>query len=709
MASKVDALTLFLQLLCAGLTRLFWGSPLCLNVMVNNSITCYQGDPQFFIVRFDVETRSKIDLRKVGPWVYAKHPSTELLVLSYALGDLPVQTFVPDMMNGCKAPSEWVYLVSQPTTLFEAFNAFFEWSIYYHVLVKRFGWPTIAPERWLCAMAASNYYALPSSLDMVADNALHLEHQKDKEGHRVMMKLSGPRKPSKNNPAWYHPNQADFEKLYTYCEKDVETHRAISNTIGGLPESEVLIWRVDQMINRRGVYCDIEAVRGAIYILDTVMGWYQDEMKEVTGGFVETTGQLEQIKSFCLSRGVYLENLQAGTIQGLLDQIEFPSDVKRVLELRLAASKSSVKKYQAMLNRVDTEDNRIRSTLKYHGASTGRWSGKGIQPQNFPRGTFAFYDPEDSPNAPHIEDIITLIKIGDIDGLKEYGDVASILSSALRSMLCAAPGKKLIAADYSAIEARVLFWLVGEDKGTRVFETSGLVYEDMASTIYDIPVHKVDKKQRWLGKQAVLGLGYQMGWKKFKEQCTGHGVDVSDTLCKRVVNAYRSKYTKVVSYWEQVNTCALLAIQSNKPVSCGKVTFFCENDFSRIRLPSGRCISYHRPHLVPSRYNPNESALAYWGMVSQSNKWKVIHTYGGKLTENIVQAIAGCLLRQAILNLESNGYPIVMSVHDELVCEVWDSPEYSVKTMSKLMCLMPSWADGLPLKADGWQGKRFKK
>ena len=666
-------------------------------------------EPQFYIVRFDVETRSILDLRKVGAWVYAKHPSTEMLTLSFAINNKPVRRFVPNMYNMCQPPSIWKRLVESPTVLFEAFNAFFEWSVYNHVLVDRFGWPAIPPERWRCAMATACYYALPSSLDMVATDALHLEEKKDKEGNRVMLKLAKPRKPTKNNPALFHSKQEDFDKLFEYCDQDVRTHQAIAREIGSLPPGEQLIWQIDQLINRRGVYCDVPAVKGAIAILNQVMGWYQDRIKDLTNGEVTSTGQIKEIALWCQKQGVHLDNVQAATVEATLARDDIPDNVRNVLLTRQAAGKTSTAKYQKMLNMVDLDDWRIRSTLKYHGASTGRWSGFGIQPQNYPRGTFKFYDAKDAPQAPHIEDVVTLMRAQDIDGLKALGSVPEILSSALRSMLCAAPHKKLVAADYSSVEARITMWLVGEERGLNILRTTGLVYEDMASTIYNVPITEVTKDQRWLGKQAVLGLGYQMGWQKFKAQCALYGVEISSELAKKVVNTYRAQYQKVALYWEQINQAALLAVQSKQPITCGKVTLFMEGDFLRIRLPSGRCISYHKPHFVPARFNPTEPALAYWGVDSQSKKWMIQHTYGGKLTENIVQAIAGCILRQASINLESYKYPIVLSVHDELVCEVPDQPEFNIDSMVNLMCAMPQWAEGLPLKAEGWEGQRFKK
>lgn len=668
------------------------------------------------MIRFDFETRSKLDLKKVGSWVYSMHPSTEVLVMSYAHNDSPVTRFVPDVFNVYAAPILWSRAVSSKAELFEAHNVFFEWCIYNNVLVRRFGWPSISPERWRCTRATSLALALPRSLEGVG-NAIGLTNGKDMSGHRVMMKLSKPRKPSKNNKDLYHSKPEDFETLYKYCDQDVVTQRDISNHNGPLQDGELLVFLVDQMINRRGVHVDVDAIRGAIHILDVCSHQYQTDIQDATGGHVTSTGQVAKIVEWCRSRGVNLDNLQAGTLEDVLANgvmvynpkdnsfvpTPIPEDVARVLSIRQSASKSSVKKYAAMLDRVDVSDNRIREILVYHGASTGRWSGSGIQIQNFPRGNYKFKDDQ------HLEDIITLVRSRDFDGLREHGDVPEILSTLLRSMLCAAPGKKFVAGDYSAIEARVLLWLVGDEHGLNVFRAGGDIYVDMAATIFSAAPADVTKDQRFVGKQAILGLGYQMAWERFQAQCAGYGVRVSEELAKRVVKAYREKYQKVVDYWEAVNAAAIYAVKTVQPVHCGRVTFFMEGDFLKCRLPSGRAIAYYKPHFVPGRFNPAELALAYWGQDSQTKKWVEISTYGGKLTENIDQAIAGDLLRVASIALESNAHPIVLSVHDELVCEVDDTPQFSVQSMTSLMCTLPSWGPDIPVSVECWEGKRFKK
>lgn len=689
-----------------------------------------QGDPAFDVVRFDVETRSKLDLPLVGAWNYSKHPSTELLTFCFALNDSAVNTYIPDVYNGCRPPDMWSRLVSSPRVLFTPFGAFFEWCIYQHTLVERFGWPPIPVERWRCDKAVAAYWALPRSVDKVG-HALDLPIVKDKVGSRVMKKLTKPRKPSKNNKATYHSNPEDFETLHSYCATDVLAQRLIGNYLGDLPPGELLIWQVDQMINKRGVHCDINAVKGAIHLLDIVMGQYQDQIKQVSNGALKTTSQVKEIVAWCASQGFPIDNLQAKTVEDFLDadgqmvltvgmdqatgqwleqwhHQPLPDNVRAVLTLRQKASKSSVSKYQKMLAMIDLTDNRIREILLYHGAATGRWAGLGIQIQNFPKGTFKFQSKK-NPDAPPVEDVVTLVKYRDYEGLAALGDIPNILSSLLRSMLCAKPGHKLIAADYSAIEARILLWLVGDEHALNIFRTGGDIYKDLATVIYGVSLADVTDEQRWVGKQGVLGLGYQMGWKKFQAQCKKYGVEISEKLAKRVVKAYRAKYPKVVDYWERVENAAIMAVQTGQPVTVGKVTYYMQGDFLRCLLPSGRSISYYKPHFIAHKFNPDKLGLAYWTEDSQTKKWVVTDTYGGKLVENHDQAIAGCILREATITLERHRVPVVLSVHDELVVEVPDNPRFTVDMVSRLLCQLSPWMKGLPLAAEGWEGQRFKK
>jgi len=679
---------------------------------------------RFKIVRMDFETRSRIDVTDTGAWVYSRHPSTEVLVLKYQVGDGPMMTWVPEPWS-LGPPDGWGDMVMDAGFKFEAHNVFFEWCVYRHILQVRWGWPFIPPDRWLCSMAVACFHSLPRSLDG-AGQALGLDVKKDMVGSRVMKKLSKPRKPSKNNPDPFFCDPKDFQTLYDYCEQDVRVQKAISEALGPLPGPEWMVWQVDQLMNRRGVGCDVEAAQGAIDIMDQVMAEATNHITHLTDGEVTSPGQVGKLVTWCQAQGVGVGDMTAATVKDLLEKGHMvhtgnfmgepmmelqplPEKVRQVLEVRQLVGKSSVKKFQAMVNRVDLADNRIRGILIYHGASTGRWAGAGIQIQNFPRGTFQFRD-EKHPEAPDLEEVIQLVKDRDVDGLKDLGDIPSILSSILRSCLVAGPGKKFMAADYSAIEARVLLWLVNDTMALNVFRTGGDIYVDMASTIYGKPPSQVTKDERFVGKQAILGLGYQMGVERFMGQCESFGNPVGKDLAKKVVDTYRMKHDRVPKFWGAVQTAAINAVRTGQPVSCGRVKFFIEGSFLKCQLPSRRVLSYFGPHLVQSKWDPSDVSLAYMGVDSQKGgKWTRVHTYGGKLTENIVQAISADLLRTATLNLESNGFPVVMSVHDELVCEVSDGPVYNVGQIVDQMCHLPRWAEGLPVTAEGWEGKRFKK
>lgn len=651
-----------------------------------------------------------------------------------------MQRWKPEIFNMFACPHDWQRYVSSGE-LFEAHNAFFEWCMYNNILVPRYGWPVIPLENWRCSMAVCCFNAMPRSLEG-AGAALGLAVQKDKVGSRVMLQLCKPRKPSKNNPDLYFSDPEKFKILDDYCGTDVETQGGISAELGELPEGELLTWRVDQMINKRGVKCDYEAIEGALEILDLAMVEYKDQLAHLTKtdlypeGVVTTPNQHKKLAEWLEWRGFYFDNLQAKTVKdaiadggmmqsfmrstkddrgGLtslshgMEMVEFPDDVLEVLKIRQSASKSSTKKFSAMKLMADIDDHRIRQILVYHGASTGRWAGCGIQIQNFTRGTFKFKSKK-NPNAPELEYVIQIVKNRDYDSLRELGDVVEILSSMLRPMLIAAAGKKFIAADYSSIEARGLLWLVGDESGLNVFRVGGDIYVDMAATIYGVSASEVTDDQRFVGKQAILGLGYNMGWEKFIAQCAGYGVSISVELAKQVISAYRTKYILVKEFWTSVEDAAIAAVQTHQPVRCGRVTFKMDKDFLRCYLPSGRYISFYKPHFVPGKFDPNKLALAYMGTNSQKgNKFESTSTYGGKLTENIVQAIAADVLRCAVITLESNHIPIVLSVHDELVCEVPDTTQYNKQLIEQLMCVLPQWANGLPIAAEGWEGYRFKK
>lgn len=650
------------------------------------------------MIYIDFETRSELDLKKVGAWLYSKHSSTEILCMAFRYENISVELWEPDLFDNTKndLPFSIGIFQGQKEKLIEAHNAYFERCIWENICIPRYDWPRVLPSQWRCSAAKAASCSLPRSLEGVG-SALNLQSQKDKIGRRIMLKLSKPRKPTKHNKAKWHADQKDFDLLFDYCKKDVLAEKAVSDSLPELSPLELKVWQLDQKINMRGIYCDIEAVKGALKILEIQKQNSEKELQRITQGAIQTAGQIAQIKNYCELYGVQLKDLSKETVELTLEK-DLPSNARKVLEIRQSQSKSSTKKYQAMLNRTDN-DSRIRETILYHGATTGRWAGRGVQTQNYPKGKIK--DQSD------IDFAIELIKRKDVAAIEMcFGDVAETLKSCLRGMLCAAPGKTLIASDYKAIEARVLLWLANDQIGLNLFKNDIDIYVDMAATIYNTPISEITKDQREMGKRSILGLGYQMGIDRFIGVCwEWGGIKIGYKEAEKAVNEYRYKYMSVVKLWRALEEAAIYTVRTGRSTKCGKLIFEKSDRFLYCKLPSGRRIHYFDPKIE----NQNGYAkLTYMGTNSQTHKWDRIHTYGGKLVENATQAVARDLLAEAMLHIENIGYPIVLSVHDEVVCEV-DKALGSIKTLNQLMCKLPPWAIGLPVKAVGWKGKRFRK
>jgi len=648
------------------------------------------------MIYIDFETKSELDVKNVGPHEYSIHPSTDVYCMAYRLEHFKRAKI---WINGDPWPTDLDKPIGQLESI-EAHNVMFERCIWNNIMVPRYDWPKLPNSIWCCSSAKALYASLPRSLAGAA-SAMDLT-PKDESGRRCMLKLAKPRRPTKHNPKIWHDDPSDFKKLYSYCKNDVDVERELSKALTELPEVEKEIWKLDQVINSRGVHVDTKAISGALAIIEKIEKKAKAEIEELTEWEIETSGQIAEIVKWCYNKGVKLPDLTKGTVEKYLKK-DLPNDVKRILEIRQELGRSSVRKYQAMQTRANADDNRIRSLLVYHGASTGRWAGQGIQIQNFPKGTLKDQD--------DIDFAIDLIKAEDLDGLEfYYGNPMQVLSSCLRGMLCAPEGKVLIAGDYTAIEARILMWLVDDKKALNIFKSGGDIYKDLAAQIYNVPIGSVTNDQRFVGKQCVLGLGYQMGAEKFKKQCASYGQPISDKLANHAVKTYREKYWKVKEYWAKIEEIAKTAVKTNKQIKLDKIVFFTKNDFLYCKLPSDRLLSYYKPELKLA-YTPWQTEtlkLTYMGINSKTHKWERLDTYGGKLTENVVQAIARDILAHGMINIEKAGYPIVLSIHDEAVSETEkdfaDAEEYR-----KIMCVLPKWAEGIPIDAETWIGERFKK
>lgn len=659
------------------------------------------------MLRIDFETRSEIDIKKVGAWNYAKHPSTEMLCLAYQTSDSsPVRLWIPDPLEDNPIPEALKAAAIEQRYLIEAHNSFFEQCIWFFQMVKQYGWPSISDSQWRCSASVAAYHSLPRSLEGVG-LALNLEKKKDIEGKRIMMKLSKPRKATKHNKAKWHDGGLDYAKLYDYCIDDVKSESAVSDKLSQLPPSELEIWQLDQRINRRGIYCDVKTVKAAIKILSTLEQKANKKINKISNGVIKKYSEFTKITTYCRAKGINIDNIQKPTVENIL-KTDLPDDIRKILSIRLTMAKASTKKYQAMLDRID-DDNRIRETLYYYGAHSGRWAGRGIQPQNY------FYVKKSDlskgliTNKSEIKLAIKLVRDLDIKNIKKiFNNPMNVLASLLRGMLCAAPGKKLIASDFSGVEYRTLMWLVGQRNALESIHAGKDLYIELATKIYNVEFDDVRDDQRDIGKRGILGLGYQMGWPRFKfDLKEKFNIEITETLSKKTINTYRSTYKRVVKYWKAVEKAAIYCVRTKKAIRCGKVKFRIEDNFLTCELPSGRKLYYYDPLLKVNKKYENIQ-LTYMGVQAQTYKWVRLDTYGGKLTENIVQAIAADLLRTGMLNCEKAGYISVLTVHDEVICEV-DKSFGSVEKMKKIMCQLPVWAKGLPIAAKGWQGKRFRK
>ena len=729
----------------------------------------------------DFETRSKANLKKVGGSKYASDPSTSVLCLGitdrigsylWKPGDPPPARLIRAIERG-----ELIY----------AHNAFFERNIWHYICHRQYGWPDVPADNWRCTLAMCSRMALPRNLQD-AGSALGLKVQKDAEGHKVMLQLSKPRKPTKKDPSVWVDDEAKFRRMYDYCMRDIETQDEVARTVPDLPDRELRAWQLDQKINLRGVFIDMEAVEHARDLVDQIQRRAANRLWILSDGKVQTPTQVKAIRDFLKEHGLDLPNLKEPTVteylkddaQRVRDIVDDEDDAElciETLQIRRAAGKASTGKLEAMVARVEM-DGRVREILRYHGAHTGRWAGLGIQIQNFPRGTF----PEEAAKA-CIDFMHQILRLRDVDKIAVVlGDPLAALASTLRSMIRAEPGNRLLVSDFAQIEARVLAWLAGCEEQLALFRAGADPYKGLAADIYDVELDDVTKKQRQVGKTAVLGLGYGMGpgsrrspgFRGAMKSMTGRTIDRK--LSRRVVKMYRDKFPEIRLFWRQLNEAAIASIDQpgeRFEVDNGYtvLTLFCEDDKLKILLPSGRCLHYWNPSLVKvrapwsegykGRIRADKDARDFlenldiklgkhfrgWfvdcdipkGVLAElrrglgngsfvveekepqyvqqiefscvkgaAKKWKRDRTYGGKLAENVTQAIARDFMLDAMFRVDDAGYSITMTVHDEVAAE--DPEDFgSLEEFDYLMSIVPDWGTGCPIEVEGYEAERYKK
>lgn len=658
-------------------------------------------------VTIDFETRSRCDLKSAGATRYAEDPSTDILCLAYKIDDQPERLWVltdPFASPDTSCPPD-LRLALNEGCYVEAHNATFERALWDNIMVPRYSWPAIAPGQWRDSMAVCAHKGLPLGLDD-AGEATNVAEKKDKRGNYLIQTLSKPKKATKRLPERWNEDFLLYQELYDYCVQDVRTEHALSSYVGDLPASELEIWQFDQKVNQRGVKIDVESVEKALDAVGILTKRFEAELSDLTDGVVETGRQVARLISWMDSMGVDVPDLQKETVSGLLESVEHPK-VRRALELRQMLSRSSTAKLQRMLDCRSFKDDRARGLLQYSGAHrTGRWAGRLIQPQNFPRGTIGKFD---------MDHLIDTIKTGDIDLLElYYGDAMGAISSSLRGYIVADEGHELAVADFSQIEARALMTLAGQWDAVNDFKRGADIYAVMASKIFGFPVNKEDHPdERFIGKEAILGLGYQMGKDRFYDELIKKGQPKPLEFCKGVVATYRTEYEEIPRLWRDLERAAIAAIlRPSKAFECRGIVFETQTNWLTARLPSGRYLWYYQPSVVEATTSWGEEKLQlqYMGYDNKSGAkvWKKIRTYGGMITENIVQAIARDLMAHSMMHVEKHGYPVILTVHDEVVSEP-KKGHTNISEFEELMAHKPAWAREYPVKAEAWVGGRYRK
>lgn len=495
---------------------------------------------------------------------------------------------------------------------------------------------------------------------------------------------------------------ARLEKLYQYCRTDVEAERLAETKLYPLSPSERQVYLLDQTINDRGISVDLETTRMALELVEKAGGRLNERIAKITNGLVTTINQRDKMIQWFGMQGSHFTSLDKQGIVNALKDTSLPPQVREVLEIRQIGAKSSTKKLQAILNMADSEG-RIHGNLLYHGASTGRFSGKGVQLQNLPRPEI-LKEPEDA---------IPYIKKGDIDLIEMcFGPVQTVAADVIRSLVMAAEGKVLYAADFAAIEARVLAWLAGQQDLVDQFANGDDIYCNFASIIYGRPINKKDDpRSRQLGKASVLGLGYAMGASKFALTCAKDQIFLEEEEYKRVVKLYRDTYSLIPKFWYALERAAMRAISNpNSVVTLRNMKFRMRDGNLRLLLPSGRALNYPEARVckVKTPWGEMKNGVQVMAVNSLTRKWEQTTISPGTFTENVVQAVSRDLMISSMFRLEEHNYPVLLTVHDEVVSEV-DEGYGSVAEYEALVAATPDWAAGLPVKAEGWSGKRYRK
>ena len=676
------------------------------------------------VYHLDFETRSESNLKKVGAYRYAADPSTMILLCALAKEDgEPVlwvhPTFETPLLR--TDPAFWLLLRDMDKdwdASIYAHNAQFEAAVTKYRWRQDIGPHAPRLESWRCTKVMARIAAIRNSLAGCAED-LRLEQQKDKEGSRLINKFSKPQKPTPTQakmgilPYWVEAKDdpADFAAFGSYCLQDVRTEQAIHAKLKAFemtgPQLEA--FKFDLRVNDRGIPVNVDAIHKANAIVKECSGELLARFKELTG---LGPNQNVALKKWFQARGYPKDSMDAQNMEEALDDLSWAGDdlvAIEALELRSVLGFASIKKLDAML-KCECGDGYVRGTLNFYGAGTGRWSASLIQPQNYKR-----------PTVKNTHDIYQLICEGiNAEGLKMlYGNnVLEMVSSCVRHFIQPHEGN-FLDADYAAIEARIVCWLAGQEDALQGYRNKEDAYIKMATRIYGIKESEVDKHQRWMGKQAVLGCGFQMWWPKFQAQCAKYGVHVPDDVAELAVRTFRQVYDKVAQLWEDFDQAARNAIEfPNKWFAAGPHCAFATTQkagfkYLVLKLPSGRKIVYPdvKIEMVSTQTetvdpitgatvvkNKKKSTITFYGQIKE-NRWGRVSTYGGKLVENATQGCAADIMGNGAVKAEERGYMIATLIHDQALA--FELPGLTLEGFLEALCDLPPWAKGLPIAAEG--------
>ena len=676
------------------------------------------------IATIDFETRNVTDSKLLfqhGAWNYSRHPATKILCIAYKLptNDNVKYWYCAESfrlnLKKMDPPQDLLDYV-EAGGLIEAHNVFFERCIWTHVAIPMLKWPEVAPSQWRCSMAKALTHAIPKSLDD-AGKAMKLNNKKSEEGHRLMLLMTS---------SYHYDNVANIKKLIAYCIQDVKTEMELSETLTPMSDFEIEVWQEDLEMNWRGVHIDMTLVDKALKHIEYYSELVNNRFHHLIG--VPRTTMRARVRDWFASTGQPIDNTQKEYLQALHANPpkSWTPKHKEAVRLMLANNLSSLAKYKKVTQYIDRLDNRLRSNTIYHGGHLGRYTSVGVQLHNFVRET-----------VPHVEEMADFAAT---DSSKDFalrakplGGVSTVLSKLLRTMIVPSDREhmKLIVSDYAAIEARILFWLAGEVEALRILAAGEDIYCALASRIFRTTISKSDKMERQLGKQAILGLGYGMGWYTFlqtlrkygiflsPQECkdilgnqyndyymtiakdTNYNVDPSDrpegALCKFVVDIYRATYLAVIAFWKSLERDAIYA--------CGNFRY--QKPFLRYRLKSGKDIMYPYPKRQKTTTPWGEDRYEFTAALVHGSKFYRVGFYGGKLAENVVQATAREILVRAIINVRHHdNYQMVHHAHDEIVAESYNPV---ISEFDKMMLDVGPEFEGCPLAVETHICNRWQK